>query len=130
MTAEALFCRTCLPGTPRSAAVEEAADFVSRYGERPEALRDVYFCYYATLALYPLQDERWQRWNRTLTQHLVAHQRSSGSLTGSWDPDTTWGPTGGRVYSTSMACLCLETYYRYLPVYELASSRGRAMRRQ
>ena len=96
-------------------------------------LRRETICILATMrrsALYQLQDHRWQRWNQTLTQHLLTSQRSGGELTGSWDPDTKWGPTGGRVYSTAMAGLCLETYYRYLPVYELAATRGRAIRQR
>jgi hypothetical protein len=127
MTAEALFCREFLPTGPSAAALDEGANYVARFGARPEALGDIYFCYYATLALYPLQDARWQQWNTTLSSHLVRTQRVQGSLAGSWDPDHTWGPTGGRIYSTSLACLCLETYYRYLPVYELASDRGRQL---
>jgi hypothetical protein len=127
MTAEALFCRTFLPSAPQRTTVDEAATFVAQYGGRPEALNDLYFCYYATLALYQLQDQRWQNWNQSMTQYLVRSQRSDGALAGSWDVDARWGPTGGRVYSTSMACLCLETYYRYLPVYELAVTRGRSI---
>ena len=33
-------------------------------------------------------------------------------------PNTVWGGYGGRVYTTAMATLCLEVYYRYLPVYQ------------
>jgi hypothetical protein len=44
-------------------------------------------------------------------------QRKEGELAGSWDPTTVWGGYGGRVYSTAMAALCLEVYYRYLPLY-------------
>jgi hypothetical protein len=29
-----------------------------------------------------------------------------------------------------MACLCLETYYRYLPVLEIAAGRGRGIGRR
>ena len=39
-------------------------------------------------------------------------------LSGSWDSSTVWGGHGGRVYATAMATLCLEVYYRYLPIYE------------
>ena len=40
----------------------------------------------------------------------------TATLAGSWDPDTVWGGYGGRVYTTAMAALCLEVYYRYLPL--------------
>jgi hypothetical protein len=127
MTAEALFCRTFMRDLPSRGAIDEAAEYVARHGQRHEAHNDLYFCYYATLALYQLQDERWELWNQSITRHLVATQRSHGTLAGSWDCDTRWGRVGGRVYTTSMACLCLETYYRYLPVLELAATRGRAI---
>jgi hypothetical protein len=28
-----------------------------------------------------------------------------------------WGKGAGRVYPTAMGALCLEVYYRYLPLY-------------
>jgi hypothetical protein len=40
--------------------------------------------------------------------------KNNPDLEGSWDPCTTWDPSGGRVYSTAMGALCLEVYYRYL----------------
>lgn len=129
MTAEAMVCRTFIGQNRSFGADDEAANFIAEQALRSDPTRDLYFSYYATLALFPLQDERWQTWNRRLTHALLRQQRDSGNLTGSWDTHTRWGPTGGRVYTTSMACLCLETYYRYLPVYELAMDRGRAQRR-
>jgi hypothetical protein len=124
MTAEALVCRAFLEPDLAPDTLQEAADYVAVHGGRADAYMDLYFTYYATLALYPLQDARWKAWNERMTIRLLATQQPSGPLQGSWDPDVTWGPTGGRVYTTAMACLCFEIYYRYLPVYELAANRG------
>jgi len=47
---------------------------------------------------------------------LVKHQNlTPGELYGSWDPTTQthFCQMGGRVYSTAMAVLTLEVYYRY-----------------
>jgi len=42
---------------------------------------------------------------------------------GSWDPNKptkdAWGEPGGRLMMTSLSCLTLEVYYRYLPLYKL-----------
>ena len=63
----------------------------------------------------------WQTWNAALQDALINTQQNAGAAAGSWAPDTTWGGYGGRVYSTSLATLCLEVYYRFLPVYVEAS---------
>lgn len=120
MTAEALVCRVFLRQGLHPATTEEATRFIAQFALQPEVARDLYFCYYASLALYQVQDPRWQQLNQLLSSSLTRSQRQSGSLAGSWDPNTKWGATGGRVYTTAMAVLCLETSYRYLPVYELA----------
>ena len=39
-------------------------------------------------------------------------------LDGSWDPLDREGKKAGRACSTAMSCLCLEVYYRYLPMYK------------
>ena len=73
--------------------------------------------YYATLGMYQLEGEHWRQWNTALTKTLIERQNTAGKLAGSWDPDCIWAGYGGRVYSTSMAALSLEVYYRYLPLY-------------
>ncbi|MCZ7646603.1 MAG: zf-HC2 domain-containing protein [Planctomycetota bacterium] len=83
-----------------------------------------YHWYYATLGLFQHGGETWKRWNEALKAALVPSQRKGGpldgslqDLDGSWDPDDVWCKVGGRVYQTAMCALCLEVYYRYLPLY-------------
>ena len=83
---------------------------------------NLYYWYYATLALFQLQGDAWEAWNAALQTRLLAAQETSGTQAGSWPTDTVWGGYGGRVYSTAMAALCLEVYYRYLPLYATADA--------
>ena len=50
---------------------------------------------------------------------LISEQIKVGHLAGSWDPKDEWGRYGGRLYSTALATLTLEVYYRFLPLYRL-----------
>ncbi|MFP6751388.1 MAG: hypothetical protein VB855_06915 [Pirellulaceae bacterium] len=114
MTAEALACRGWL-GMSDPAAARQATMFLGQ--ELPgEGRTNVYYWYYGTLALHRLQGQDWSRWNRAMQASLIPLQRHEGDLEGSWDPVTVWGPYGGRAYTTAMAALCLEVYYRYLPL--------------
>ncbi len=122
MSAEALVCRYFLDLAPSDALVQEAADFLM--GELPQAGQaNLYYWYYGTLAMFQIQGEPWQRWNTAMQRQVLQLQRTDGHLAGSWDPDTVWGSYGGRVYSTSMATLCLEVYYRYLPLTAIPTER-------
>lgn len=118
MTAEALACRLLLNHRLGPAAQREAR--TQLLANLPGAGEDnVYYWYYATLALFQLQDDGWRQWNQALKGRLLATQQPAyQSDAGSWDPDPIWGGYGGRVYSTAMGCLCLEVYYRYLPLYQ------------
>ncbi|MCE5269024.1 MAG: hypothetical protein LLG00_14200 [Planctomycetaceae bacterium] len=116
MSAEALVCWQFL-GLPRHhPACDEAGDFI--LGELPsEGQSNVYYWYYATLAMYQLQGVHWQRWNESLRSTVVNRQVKSGPLAGSWNTDDLWGGYGGRVYTTALSTLILEVYYRFLPIY-------------
>jgi len=121
MTAEALVCRVFLGMTPNHPVGKEAGDYL--LAELPGQGRDnLYYWYYATLGMYNLQGDHWDRWNDALQKTLLASQQKKGPLAGSWDPDTVWGGYGGRVYSTALAALSLEVYYRFLPLYVEASA--------
>lgn len=114
MTAEALLCRLILH-QPDEPVVREAVGFVM--GEKPgDGPVNMYYWYYATLALFQVQGDDWQRWNAAMQEQLLRLQLTEPPLAGSWDPDSVWGGYGGRVYSTALAAMCLEVYYRYLPI--------------
>ena len=49
---------------------------------------------------------------------LIALQvQEDGDNQGSWEPNTQWSSSSGRVYSTALSVMSLEVYYRYLPMY-------------
>ncbi|QDT03625.1 hypothetical protein K227x_20090 [Rubripirellula lacrimiformis] len=108
MTAEALATRLLIGEKVPPAEIAEAQRYLMQ--QPPGVGQDnYYYWYYATLALHQLQDETWQQWNTALKNRLLATQRSDGS----WPADTVWGGYGGTIYTTAMATLCLEVYYRH-----------------
>ncbi|MGA2501810.1 MAG: prenyltransferase/squalene oxidase repeat-containing protein, partial [Tepidisphaeraceae bacterium] len=116
MTAEALACRQFLGLTPESPTSREAGDYL--LGEIPSGeMANLYYWYYGTMAMYQLQGTYWQQWNENLRKTLLARQVKSGPTAGSWDPNTRWDNYGGRIYSTALATLCLEAYYRFVPLH-------------
>ncbi len=118
MTAEALACRVFLGMPSESPTADEAANFLVQ--KLPgDGRPNLYYWYYGTVGIYHFQDARWRRWNTAMQETLLRSQRQDANAAGSWDPATRWSCYGGRVYSTAMATLCLEVYYRYLPLYSL-----------
>ena len=53
----------------------------------------------------------WEKWREKLKTVVVKNQRQDAAMMGSWDPVGVWGETGGRVYSTAMGVLALQTCY-------------------
>lgn len=116
MTAEALACRIFLGAEDSDATQAEAATFMLEELPSRESV-NLYYWYYGTVAMFQRQGSDWERWNAPMQRELLNRQRHDGPLIGSWDADNLWGNYGGRVYSTAMGALCLEVYYRYLPLY-------------
>ena len=80
---------------------------------------NIYYNYYVTLVLHHRRGQYWKAWNANMRDFLVEQQVRTGHEAGSWhfdDPLGT-GKQGGRLYSTAMAAMTLEVYYRFLPLY-------------
>ncbi len=124
MTAEALYCRLVLEEMGGANLVEPAAAEATTQllAMPPGADRfNLYYWYYATLALHRRQHANdaataaWRTWNDAMTATLTKSQLADGNDAGSWNSNTIWGGYGGRIYTTAMATMCLEVYYRYAP---------------
>ena len=81
---------------------------------------DIYFDFKATMALHHFQHESWDEWNKEMRDYLVSSQETAGHQAGSWHFPDKHGNVGGRLYTTAMAAMTLEVYYRYSPLFELA----------
>ena len=117
MAAEGMFSRLLLGRPPDDPAMVETAEYL--HVRLPDADDpNMYYWYYGTLALFQHQGPAWPEWNRAMRKVLLTTQEKSGARRGSWPPVGQWAPQGGRVVHTAMAALCLEVYYRYLPLYK------------
>ncbi|HQZ67739.1 MAG TPA: hypothetical protein PLY87_21765 [Planctomycetaceae bacterium] len=118
MTAEALFCQQML-GYPRDTeASRESIAYLMRNPPRRSDM-NYYYWYYGTLAMYQQGGRAWQDWNAIVRDVLISEQIQTGPMAGTWDPNDQWGRYGGRLYSTALATLTLEVYYRLLPLYRM-----------
>lgn len=115
-TAIGLYCKMHLGMHRESPTLALGGDWLI---EKGMSLTDIYYDYYATQVLFHRQGEDWIEWNRAIRDHLIATQVvGNGHLEGSWHFDDPHGKVGGRLYTTAMAIMTLEVYYRYLPLYE------------
>lgn len=69
----------------------------------------LYNWYYTTQARYQQGGPLWESWNKVMLPLLVKNQMKDGH----WEVGSTHGSC--PVYDTTLCCLSLEVYYRYLP---------------
>jgi hypothetical protein len=119
-TAVGLLCRMYMgwdkevPGLNRG--IEALAERGPSMASKNSA--DMYYNYYATQAMKHIGGKKWKNWNTKMRDFLVKSQETEGNMAGSWHFDNGHAADrGGRLYSTSLACMTLEVYYRYLPLY-------------
>ena len=122
MTSVGLLCTQYLGARRNDPAIQEGMAYLMQHLPNPES-RDCYFWYYATQVMHNLPGPEWDTWNRQMRRVFIESQVKTGCAAGSWDPvkpkADAWSEPGGRLMVTSLCCLTLEVYYRYLPLYKL-----------
>ncbi|HVC92448.1 MAG TPA: hypothetical protein VND64_02100, partial [Pirellulales bacterium] len=112
-----LLCRMYMGWTHDDPRLERGVNALAAIG--PQA-GNIYFNYYASQVLCQYGGPLWERqWNPKMRDMLVDSQSiAEGHENGSWafkgDPGSE---PGGRLYSTAMAAMTLEVYYRFMPLY-------------
>ena len=115
-TAVGILSKMYLGASLDEVSLEMGTEFIVDQGPSET---DVYFNYYATQVLHHRRDPDWPDWNREMRDYLVAEQDHSNThRAGSWYFPDRHGQVGGRLYTTAMAVMILEVYYRYLPLYD------------
>jgi hypothetical protein len=73
-----------------------------------------YAIYYLTLSTFTMGGKYWRSWRTAFAKPLLARQTKNGVDRGSWpSKGAAYGSQGGRVYTTAMACLALESPWKY-----------------
>jgi hypothetical protein len=85
----------------------------------PNAIHDcdLYYWYYATLVMFQVGGKYWKGWNEAMKTALLQNQLKGGHADGSWPPVDHFSSRWSRPGVTALCALCLEVYYRYMPVY-------------
>jgi hypothetical protein len=115
-TAVGLLCRMYLGWKKDHPALQEGVTRLAKLGPS----NDLYFDYYATQVMHHMEGDVWLAWNAKMKQALLSTQSTKGHEAGSWFEgfDKGHGPhIGGRLYTTALATMILEVYYRHLPIY-------------
>jgi len=92
----------------------------------------LYYWYYLTQVKFHVGGETWNKWNKMFSPELVRKQtviakEASGYTDHKGQPRSIgfWGQYGGHgsnegeIFSTCLATLQLEVYYRYLPTFKI-----------
>jgi hypothetical protein len=122
MTAEGMLCRLYLGWSTKDPRIVEGAELlVNNPISGDEGRISYYYWYYATTTLHHMGGTAWNEWNQSMKVELPKLQDHDGKEAGSWPPgQDSHASAGGRLYSTCLALYCLESYYRHLPLSEMA----------
>ncbi|QDU91394.1 hypothetical protein Pla175_48160 [Pirellulimonas nuda] len=117
MTSVGLLCRMYMGVKQDDPGLIAGAKRIAKAGPSAD---DYYYNYYASQVLFQHTEGRgpmWDTWNEKMRDQLVNQQEMRGHLKGSWFVPDRHNDRAGRLYTTSLAAMTLEVYYRYLPIY-------------
>ena len=115
-TAIGLLCRMYMGWDKDHPGLQKGVEWMSNKGPSKD---NMYYNYYGSQVMKHYGGEEWTTWNEVMRDYLVDTQATKGDATGSWwfGANSHAAVKGGRLYCTAMACMTLEIYYRYLPLY-------------
>jgi hypothetical protein len=115
-TAVGLLCRMYMGWKKEEPALQRGVAQLAKWGP---SKGNIYYNYYATQVMRHTGGKLWDVWNKELRDSLVASQeKGNGHSSGSWAIGTDHGArSGGRLYTTTLATMILEVYYRHMPIY-------------
>ena len=123
-TSIGLLCRMYMGWNKDTPGLKEGVEWIGEQGpdlfEGGNDVADIYYNYYGTQVMKQYGGQEWKEWNSKMRDNLVNTQSKEGVTAGSWFFKSRPAHTserGGRLYTTALACMTLEVYYRYLPIY-------------
>ncbi len=119
-TSIGLLCRMYMGWDKNTPALVDGVQWIDENGPSTGPTTNMYYNYYGTQLMKHYGGGEWTKWNEKMRDYLVKTQATKGPSKGSWmfSPRSLGSERGGRLYNTSMACMTLEVYYRYLPLYD------------
>lgn len=117
--ATGLLLRMYLGWKPGDRMLDDGIEMVALPGPLKKEGKEcnLYFAYYATLAMHHYDSSNWRRWNGEIREFLVQTQGEHGYEAGSWYFPDHYCDKGGRLLNTVLATLILETPYRIMPLF-------------
>lgn len=123
MTAVGLLCRQYSGVGPRNPSLLKGVQSLKMHP--PGNPSNIYYEYYATQVMHHMQGDTWKFWNlgkdgsgKGGIRDVLLAQRDQGNTPRRSHQLGSWGGSqGGRIMATSLSLLCLEVYYRHLPLY-------------
>ena len=120
LTAASTYCRYLLGQTPAthpvmSGAVDLLLTKPPEWDTKRGCIDECYW-FFGSLAMFHRGGTHWSSWYKRLQKATLTNQRRDGNFAGSWDPVGAWSEEGGRVCTTALITLSLQTPARVRPV--------------